>query len=74
MCQPVQVTLHVFLHLRLELVPLVDSSAGGLGSLLGELSREDAQDEVHHKEGPEHHQRAEEYPLPAVSLGILELW
>ena len=71
--QPVQVALHVLLHLGPHLIPLVNSPAGGLGPLLGELSRENTQDEVHHEESPEDDEGAEENPLPAVAFGILEL-
>ena len=73
MCQPVQVALHVLLHLSPQLVPLVNSPAGGLGPLLGELSREDPQDEVHDEEGPQDHEGTEKYPLPPVTFRVLQL-
>ena len=47
--------------------------AGRFGPLLGELSGEDAENEVHHEEGPEHHQGEEVAPLPATSHRVLDL-
>ena len=73
MCQPVEIALHVLLHLSLHLVPLVNSAAGRLGSLLAELSRQDAQDEIHHKKGTENNKGAEEKPLPTVPSRVLQL-
>ena len=55
MGKPVEVALHVLVHLRLHLVLLVDAPARRLRPLLGELTGENAEDQVHHKEGSKDH-------------------
>ena len=55
MGKPVEVALHVLVHLSLHLVLLVDAPARRLRPLLGELAGEDAEDQVHHKEGSKDH-------------------
>ena len=55
MGKPVEVALHVLIHLRLHLVLLVDAPARRLRPLLGELTGENAEDQVHHKEGSKDH-------------------
>ena len=55
MSKPVEVALHVLVHLRLHLVLLVHAPARRLRPLLGELAGEDAEDQVHHKEGSKDH-------------------
>ena len=51
MGKPVEVALHVLVHLSLHLVLLVDAPTRRLRPLLGEFTGEDAEDQVHHKEG-----------------------
>ena len=55
MGKPVEVALHILVHLRLHLVLLVDAPARRLRPLLGELTGENAEDQVHHKEGSKDH-------------------
>ena len=55
MGKPVEVALHVLIHLSLHLVLLVHAPARRLRPLLGELTREDAENQVHHKEGSKDH-------------------
>ena len=55
MSKPVEVALHVLVHLSLHLVLLVDAPTRRLRPLLGEFTGEDAEDQVHHKEGSKDH-------------------
>ena len=55
MSEPVEVALHVIVHLRLHLVLLVHPPARRLRSLLRELSRKDAEDQIHHKKSTQNH-------------------
>ena len=55
MGKPVEVALHVLIHLRLHLVLLIHAPARRLRPLLGELAGEDAEDQVHDKEGSKDH-------------------
>ena len=55
MRQPVEVALHVIVHLRLHLVLLVHPPARCLRPLLRELSGQYTQDKVHHKKSPQDH-------------------
>ena len=55
MGKPVEVALHVLVHLRLHLVLLIHAPACRLRPLLGELTGEDAEDQVHDKEGSKDH-------------------
>ena len=68
---PVLVALQVLLHL-LPGSQLLEISPGlGLLSLLGELSGEDTEDEVHDEEGPEDDHGDEVEPLPCSALGVM---
>ena len=65
---PVNVSLEILFHLLLGPETLEVSSALGLLLLLGELSAQHTQDQVHHKEGTQHHHRDEVHELPGVAL------
>ena len=68
---PVLVALKVLLHL-LPGSQLLEISPGlGLLSLLGELSGEDTEDEVHDEEGAEDDHGDEVEPLPGPALGVV---
>jgi len=73
LCDPVQVAPEVFLNL-LFLAELVKVTSGfGLFPLLGKLTAEDTQDEVHDKECPDNHHRDKVRPLPRVPHCIMDL-
>ena len=66
------VSLEIFLHL-LPRSQLLEISPGlGLFSLLGELSGEDTEDEVHDEEGAEDDHGDKVEPLPGPALGVVD--
>ena len=68
---PVHVALQVFVHL-LASAELLEVAAGlRLLPLLGELSGEDAEDEVHHEEAAENDHGDEVEPLPGAALAVV---
>ena len=68
---PVHVALQVFVHL-LASAQLLEVAAGlRLLPLLGELSGEDAEDEVHHEEAAKDDHGDEVEPLPGAALAVV---